>query len=103
MSTRNAALLAAMRELDKIAQRAVSRIDAVVIGNIVSIIPARGRLKRHQPDGCDAHALEIIQPAHQALKVADSIAIRIHVGGDRQTVDDRVLVPKIIDHEVGSI
>ena len=36
-------------ELDKIADRAVSRIDAVVVGNVVAVILARRGLERHQP------------------------------------------------------
>ncbi len=36
----DAALLAAMGELDEIAERAVARIDAVIVGDIVAIIPA---------------------------------------------------------------
>ena len=51
--------------------------------------------------GCDAHPLEIIQTAHQTLEVPNTVAIRIHIGGDRQTVHHRVLVPEIIDHGAG--
>ena len=35
----NAALLGSVCELDEIAGRAVARIHAVVIGNVVSIVP----------------------------------------------------------------
>ena len=62
------ALFTAFSEFDKVAQCAVSGIDAVVIGNIISIIPARGGLKGHEPYGCDAHPLEIIQTSHQTLE-----------------------------------
>jgi hypothetical protein len=37
----DATLLRALGELDKIAQRAVSRVDAVVIGNVVAVIAIR--------------------------------------------------------------
>ena len=36
----HAALLASLRELDKIAQGAVPWIDAVVVGNVIPIVPA---------------------------------------------------------------
>ena len=39
----NAALLRAVGELDEIAERAVSGIDAVIVGNIVSIVAMRAR------------------------------------------------------------
>ena len=89
---------AAVRELHKVAERPVPRIDAVVVANVVAVIFARGRLKRHQPDRRHAHSLQIVQPADQTLKIADAVAIGIHIGGDRQAIDDRVLVPEIIDH-----
>ena len=38
-----AALLASLRELDEIAQRAVPRIDAVVVGDVVSIVACRAK------------------------------------------------------------
>jgi hypothetical protein len=42
--------------------------------------------------------MQIVQPAHEALEVADAVAVRIHIGADGQAIDDRVLVPKIVDH-----
>src|ERR1044071_5484147 len=44
--------------------------------------------------------MEVIQPPHQALEIADAVAVRIHVGTDGETIDDRVLVPEIVDHFV---
>jgi hypothetical protein len=37
----NAALRAAMGELDEIAERAVTGIDAVIVGDIVAVVAAR--------------------------------------------------------------
>jgi hypothetical protein len=51
-----AALLAAMGEFDEIAERAVARIDAVIIRNVVAVVAAGRGLERHQPDRCDAEA-----------------------------------------------
>ena len=61
----HAALFAAVGEFDKVAQRAVRGIDAVVVGDVVAAVAAGRRLKRHQPDGCDSQALQIVEPAHQ--------------------------------------
>ena len=39
----DAALLAAMGELDEIAERAVARIDAVIVGDVVAVVaPGEG-------------------------------------------------------------
>ena len=41
----NAALLGAMGEIDKIAERAVARIDAVVVGHVIAVVAMRRRLE----------------------------------------------------------
>src|SRR6185312_5378303 len=38
---------------------------------------------------------------HDTAKVTDSVTICIHVCRDREAIDDRVLIPKIIDHSLG--
>ena len=97
----DAALLAAMGELDEIAERAVARIDAVIVGDVVAVVLAGRGLKRHQPDRGDAEPVQIIEPAHQALEVADAVAVGVHVGADGQAIDDTVLVPEVVDHASG--
>ena len=42
--------------------------------------------------------MQIIQPAQQALEIADAIAIGIHIGADRKAIEYRILVPEVIDH-----
>ena len=92
------ALPAAMGEFNKIAERAVARIDAVIIRDVVAVVPAGRRLKRHQPDRGDAEPVQVIQATQQALEIADAVAIGIHVGADGKAIDDAVLVPEIVDH-----
>ena len=94
----DAALLAAVGELDEVAERAVARIDVVVVRDVVAVVAAGRGLERHQPDGGDAQALQIVQAAHQAREIADAVAVGIHVGADGQAVDDGVLVPEVVDH-----
>src|SRR4029450_5288223 len=94
----HAALLGAVGKFDKIAEGAVTRIDAVVIGDVIAVVATGRGLERHQPDRRDAEAVQIVQPAHQPLEIADPVAIGIHVGADRQAIDDGILVPEIVDH-----
>jgi hypothetical protein len=93
-----ATLFRAVGEFDKIADRAVTRIDAVIVGHVVAVVAMRRDLERHQPDGRDAETMQIIETAHQTLEVADAVAVGIHVGSNRQAIDHRVLVPKVVDH-----
>ena len=96
----NAALLGLVRELDEIAERAVARVDGVVVGHVVAVVAVRRFLEGHQPDRGDAEPLQVIEPAHEAFEVADAVAVGIHVRADGQAVDDRVLVPEVVDHDV---
>src|SRR3954463_16433468 len=94
----DAALTAAMGELDEVAQSTVPGIDAIIVGDVVAVVLARRWLERHQPDRGDAEALQIIQPAQQSFEVADAVAVGIHISADGQAVENRVLVPEIVDH-----
>src|ERR1700719_2898945 len=58
----------------------------------------RGDLERHQPDRRDPETMQIIQAARQAREIADAIAIAIHIGAYRKAINDRILVPQVIDH-----
>ncbi len=42
--------------------------------------------------------MQIIQPPQQPLEIADAVAIGIHIGANRQTIEDGILVPKVVDH-----
>ena len=92
------ALPAALGKLHEVSQGAIARIYPVVVCDIVAVIPARGGLKGHQPDSRYTHPLQVVQAAHEPRKVSDAIAVGIQVGGDRQAVNDGVLVPQIVDH-----
>src|SRR5262245_54611294 len=58
----------------------------------------RRGLKRHQPNRGDAEAVEIVQAPCQSTEVADAVTVGVHVGADRQAIDDGILVPKVADH-----
>ena len=60
----NAALFCAVGKLDEITERAVARIDIVIIGDVVTIVPAGRSLKRHQPNRSHAESMQIIEAAH---------------------------------------
>jgi electron transfer flavoprotein alpha subunit len=94
----DSALFGAVGKLDEIAERTVARIDVVIVSDVVTIVPARRSLKRHQPNRGHAESMQIIEAAHQSLEIARPIAVSVHVSTDRQTVDHGVLVPKIVNH-----
>ncbi len=75
----NSTLLSAVRELDEVAERAVTRIDVVIVGHIVAVVTGGGSLERHQPDGRYSQPVQVVQSAHEARKIPDSIPVGIHV------------------------
>lgn len=94
------ALASGMSELDEVSERPISRVDPVVVGNVVTVIEARRALEGHQPNGRHSEPMQVIEPAHQAAEITDAIGIRIHVGRDGKAIDDRILVPKIAYHHI---
>src|SRR5437763_8981588 len=94
----DAAFFFPVSELYEIAQRTVSRIDIVIIGDVVTAVLARRRLKRHQPDRGHAESMEVIEATHESCEITGPIAVSVHVSVYREAVDNRVLVPKIIYH-----
>src|ERR1700744_6341250 len=87
-----------MREFDEIAERAVARIDAVIVGDVVAAVLVGRGLKRHQPERADAKAVQIIEPAQQTLEVTDAVAVGVHEGADGEAIDHAVLVPEVVYH-----
>ncbi len=96
----NAALLRRMCEFDEITERAIARIDIVVIADVVAVVLLGRRLERHEPDRRDTEPAEVVEATHQPLEIADTIAVGVHERRDRQAIDDRVLVPEIVDHDL---
>src|SRR6185437_9059516 len=94
----DAALPATMGEFDEVPERAVAWIDAVIIRDVVTVVLAGRRLERHQPERGNAKPLQIVQPPHQTLEIADAVAVGVHIGADGEAIYYAVLVPEIIDH-----
>jgi len=83
-------------ELREVTQVAEVRMNAVVIGDVVTVVLPRRRLEREQPERRDAERGQVVEPAGEALEVAEAVAV---LGGERphrELVDERVLVPACI-------
>ena len=64
-------------ELGEVAERAQPRVDAVVVGDVVSVVPVRGGMDRVEPQAGDAQPGQIVQPADQARQVAAAVAVGV--------------------------
>ena len=61
----------------EIVQRAVDRVDGVIIGDVVAVVLERRGIKRQQPEGRDAEVLEVIQLLRQPAKIADAVGVAV--------------------------
>src|SRR6185437_10969044 len=95
----NAALSAAVGEFHEIAERAVSLVDTIIVGNVVTVVLARRWLKRHQPDRGHSQSVQIVETSQQLFEVADALAVGVHIGPNGQAIEHAVLVPEIVNHE----
>jgi len=74
----------------EVGERAVDRIDVVVVGDVVAEVRARRGIDRRQPDRVGTELLDVVEPRGDAGQVADAIAVRVLEGARIDLVDDGV-------------
>src|SRR5262245_62129712 len=79
----------------EVPERAMLVVDAVVIGDVVSVVPVRRWVKGLKPDARYAETLKIVEPTHEAFEIANTVVIGVLILLDVQAVENRVLVPEI--------
>ena len=82
----DAAVLALVHQLDEVAQAAEPRVDAVVVGDVVAVVPAGRGVDRVQPQGADPEPAEVVEPADQPVEVADTASRRPGGRSNRITI-----------------
>ncbi len=87
------ALVSRSHEAPAVLERAVARVHAAMIRDVVSAILERRFIERQKPDTRHAEALEVAELLGETLEVADAVAITVVERAHLQRVDDRVLVP----------
>ena len=87
-----------VQELDEVAGGAVAWIDAVVVGDVVAVVPVRRRLERPEPERRHPEALEVVEAVAQALEVAAAVTVAVLERLQVEAVDDRVAIPEIGEH-----
>ena len=81
-------------ELAEVLERAVVRVDALVVGDVVAVVLERRREERQEPQAGDAEVLEVVELLDEPAQIADAVVVRVVERLDVRLVDDRVLVPE---------
>ena len=76
-----------------IGERAVVRMHAAVVADVVAVVEPRRRIERQQPDRVDAEIGDVVELGDQAGEIADAVVVGVKERFDVQLIDDRVLVP----------
>jgi len=96
----NATRMAGFQQLFKIIQRAVIRVDRLVIGDVVTMVGRRG-IDWHEPQRADSQVIrglrvavvQIVQLLNDALKIADAIAVAVFKGAHKDFIEDHIIPP----------
>ena len=92
----DAALMAAITEGFEVLERAVVRVDSLIVRDIIAVIEAGGGLDRGEPDGVHPEGGYVIEPADYPLQVSYPIAIGIHEAAWVYLIDNEVLEPILL-------
>ncbi|GAA2071124.1 hypothetical protein GCM10009758_10770 [Microbacterium hatanonis] len=89
------AVVGGTEHLHHVAEGSVSRIDPVVVLDVVAVVALRRRVERREPQTRDPELGEMVEPLREAAQVADSIVVGVEVGLDVEVLEDRGLPPQI--------
>jgi hypothetical protein len=81
------------KEGPKVLKRAVGRVNARVIRDVVPVILQRGRTEREKPNRRHPEILEVVELAGQPFEITYPIPVTVAKGLDVELVDDGILVP----------
>ena len=85
-------------EAIEVLERAVARMDVLVVGDVVAVVLERRRVEREQPEAVDAEPLQVLELLRQALEVPDAVVAAVEERTDVRLIDDGVFVPESVGH-----
>jgi len=85
-------------DLLEVFQGAEQRIDAAIVGNVVTEILHRRGEERRQPDGIDVEAGDVVDLLDNAQQIADAIAVAVEKAAWINLINDATAPPVIAIH-----
>ncbi len=83
-------------EVTEVLQRAVTGMDARVIGDVVPVVLERRRVHRLEPETIHSERRDVIQLRREPSEIADAVAVAVGERLDVKLIEDGVLVPERI-------
>src|SRR5262245_35116852 len=88
------ALVRRIEKCQEVSPRAVLRVDAFVVGDVVPVISQGRRVERLEPHRRDAERLDVIELLREAGEVTDAVAVAVGERANVNLIDGRVSVPE---------
>jgi len=82
-------------EFDEVAVGPEAWVDTEEVGDVVTVVPAGGRVEGHQPQARHAKVEEILDAFRHAADVAAAIAVPVVEGLHVGAVENGVLPPQV--------
>ena len=79
-------------------QIAEIRVDILIVGDVVAVIRVGRGVNGGEPDGVHPQALDVIQLAQYAPKVADAVPVPVAEAPGPDLVDGHLLIPRCLCH-----
>ena len=77
-------------------QRAIARVDARVVRDVIPVVTERRGIHRLDPEAVDAESRKMVELGRQPDEVADAVAIAVGERLDMELIEDGVFVPQRI-------
>ena len=65
------------RQLGEVTEGAEPRVDAVVVADVVAVVPVGRRMDRVEPQAGHAEPRQVVEPADQAAQVTAAVAVGV--------------------------
>ena len=95
----DAALVRGLDERAEVLDRAVVRVDAVEVGDVVAAVAKRRGVERQEPDAVDAEPLQVVELVLEAPEVARPVVVAVEERARVDLVEDGGLEPERIGLE----
>src|ERR1700683_3792665 len=92
----------AIEQGPELLDRAVVRMDAQVVRDVIAVVAQRRREEGEEPKAGDPEILDVVQALDQAAEVADAVVVAVGESADVKLIDDRVLVPERVGRAGGA-